>query len=81
MVIGHAVGKHTGVAPEADVYFFTKVVHKDRKDFDKELCKVLRSVIKFNEEQTQENKIHILSCSWGARRKYSPKVCELLDEV
>ena len=81
MVIGHAVGKHTGVAPEANVYFFTKVMHKNRKDFDKELCKVLRSVIKFNEEQTQENKIHILSCSWGARRKYSPQVCELLDEV
>lgn len=81
MVIGHAVGKHTGVAPEANVYFFTKVMHKDRKVFDKELCKVLRSVIKFNEEQTQENKIHILSCSWGARRKYSPQVCELLDEL
>lgn len=81
MVMGHVVGKHTGIAPDANVYFFTKVTPKDRKVFDKELCKVLQSVIKFNQEQTEENKIHILSCSWGARRKYSPQVCELLDEL
>ncbi len=81
MVMGQVVGKHTGIAPDANVYFFTKVNHKDRKVFDKELCKVLSSVIKFNKEQTSENKIHILSCSWGACRKYSPQVCELLDEL
>lgn len=81
MVMGQVVGKHTGIAPEANIYFFTKVVHKDRNVFDKELCEVLRSVIKFNKEQNSENKIHILSCSWGARRKYSPQVCELLDEL
>lgn len=81
MVMGQAVGKHTGVAPDANVYFFTKVTHKERKVFAEELCKVLRSVIKFNQGQTEENKIHILSCSWGARRKYSPQVCELLDEL
>lgn len=81
MVMGQVVGKYTGIAPDANVYFFTKLTHKDREVFDKELCKVLRSVIKFNQEQTEENKIHILSCSWGARRKYSPQVCELLDEL
>lgn len=81
MVMGQVVGKNTGIAPDANVYFFTKTIHKDRKVLDKEHCKVLRSVIKFNQEQTEENKIHILSCSWGARRKYSPQVCELLDEL
>ena len=67
MVMGQIVGKHTGIASDANVYFFTKVTYKDRKVFDKELCKVLRSIIKFNQEQTSENKIHILSCSWGGR--------------
>ena len=28
-----------------------------------------------------ENKIHILSCSWGARKKYQPEVCALLDQL
>ena len=81
MVVGHIVGQHTGMAPDANIYFFTKRTYPDRKKFDQERCKVLQNVIKFNNEQTPENKIHILSCSWGARKKYSPQVYELFDQL
>ena len=81
MVVGHIAGQHTGMAPDANIYFFTKRTYPDRKKFDQEICKVLQNVIKFNNEQTPENKIHILSCSWGARKKYSPQVCELLAQI
>ena len=81
MVVGHIAGRHTGMAPDANIYFFTKRTYPDRKKFDQEICKVLQNVIKFNNEQTPENKIHILSCSWGARKKYSPQVYELFDQL
>lgn len=81
MVVGHITGQHTGMAPDANIYFFTKRTYPDRKKFDQEICKVLQNVIKFNNEQTPENKIHILSCSWGARKKYSPQVYELFDQL
>lgn len=81
MVVGHIAGQHTGMAPDANIYFFTKRTYPDRKKFDQEICKVLQNVIKFNNEQTPENKIHILSCSWGARKKYSPQVYELFDQL
>lgn len=81
MVVGHVAGRHTGMAPDANIYFFTKRTYPDRKKFDQEICKVLQNVIKFNNAQTPENKIHILSCSWGARKKYSPQVYELFDQL
>jgi len=81
MVVGHIAGQHTGMAPDANIYFFTKRTYPDRKKFDQEICKVLQDVIKFNNAQTPENKIHILSCSWGARKKYSPQVYELFDQL
>lgn len=81
MVVGHIAGQHTGMAPDANIYFFTKRTYPDRKKFDQEICKVLQNVIRFNNVQTPENKIHILSCSWGARKKYSPQVYELFDQL
>ena len=81
MVVGHVAGQHTGMAPDANIYFFTKRTYPDRKKFDQEISKVLQNVIRFNNAQTPENKIHILSCSWGARKKYSPQVCELLAQL
>ena len=81
MVVGHIAGQHTGMAPDANIYFFTKRTYPDRKKFDQEICKVLQNVIRFNNAQTPENKIHILSCSWGARKKHSPQVYELFDQL
>jgi len=81
MVVGHIAGRHTGMVPDANIYFFTKRTYPDRKKFDQEICKVLQNVIRFNNAQTTENKIHILSCSWGARKKYSPQVYELFDQL
>lgn len=81
MVMGQIVGKSTGIATDANIYYFTKVSYKDRKKFDKDMIEILRNVIKFNQAQKPENKIHILSCSWGARKKYQPEVCALLDQL
>ena len=82
MVVGHIAGQHTGMAPDANIYFFTKRTYPDRKKFDQEICKVLQNVIRFNNAQTPENKIHILSCSWGVRKKYHhPQIFELFDQL
>lgn len=82
MVVGHIAGRHTGMAPDANIYFFTKRTYPDRKKFDQEICKVLQNVIRFNNAQTPENKIHILSCSWGVRKKYHhPQIFELFDQL
>lgn len=82
MVVGHIAGRHTGMAPDANIYFFTKRTYPDRKKFGQEICKVLQNVIKFNNAQTPENKIHILSCSWGVRKKYHhPQIFELFDQL
>lgn len=81
MVMGHLVGKSTGMAPDANVYYFTKITYQDVKKLNKEYANVLRSIIKFNREQKPENKIHILSCSWGARQKYSPEIVALLNQL
>ncbi|MDE6571461.1 MAG: S8/S53 family peptidase [Alphaproteobacteria bacterium] len=81
MVMGQLVGKSTGIAPDANVYYFTKVSYQDRKKFDKDITQILKNVIDFNRAQKPENKINILSCSWGARKKHSPEVCALLDQL
>ncbi len=81
MVMGQIVGKSTGIAPDANIYYFTKGSYKERKKFDDDIIKILHNVIKFNQAQKPENKIHILSCSWGARKKYQPAVCALLDQL
>ena len=82
MVVGHIAGRHTGMAPDTNIYFFTKRTYPDRKKFGQEICKVLQNVIRFNNAQTPENKIHILSCSWGVRKKYHhPQIFELFDQL
>lgn len=73
MVMGHLVGKNTGMAPDANVYYFTKIPYDDKKKMHKETINVLRNVIKFNREQEPENKIHILSCSWGGVKNFHQK--------
>lgn len=67
MVVGCAVGKTTGVAPDASVYYFT--AGKSDQDKGRETIQVLRSVLDFNKKQSTKNKIHILSCSWAPQRK------------
>lgn len=81
MVMGHLVGKSTGMAPDANIYYFTRIPYQDRKKLNKETINVLRNVIKFNREQKPENKIHILSCSWGGKQKYSPEITVLLNQL
>lgn len=41
MVVGHIAGQHTGMAPDANIYFFTKRTYPDRKKIGQEICKVL----------------------------------------
>jgi hypothetical protein len=81
MVMGNLCGKNTGIAPDVNVYFFSKLVYQNRNSNNKELCDILRNVIEFNSKQPKGKKIHILSCSWGVRKQYSPEVCELLSQL
>ena len=66
MVVGCAIGKTTGVATKASVYYFTKA--KTNHEAGQETITVLKSVLKFNKKQPLKNKIHILSCSWSPKR-------------
>lgn len=65
MVVGCAVGKTTGVATHASVYYFTKA--KSNHEAGQETIAVLKSVLEFNKKQSLKNKIHILSCSWSPK--------------
>lgn len=66
MTVGCAVGKKTGVAPDASVYYFTRA--KNNQDKGRETIAVLKSVLEFNKKQSPKNKIHILSCSWAPQK-------------
>ena len=66
MVVGRAVGKTTGVAPDAQVYYFTRA--KSDQERGQETIAVLKSVLDFNKKQTTKNKINILSCSWAPQQ-------------
>ena len=66
MVVGCAVGKTTGVAPDASVYYFTRA--KTNQDRGRETIAVLKSVLEFNKKQSPKDKINILSCSWAPQQ-------------
>lgn len=84
MTVGCAVGKKTGVAPDATIYYFTRA--KNNQDKGRETIAVLKSVLEFNKKQSPKNKIHILSCSWAPKRittndKEYQQVINLFNEI
>lgn len=84
MVVGHAVGKNTGIAPDANIYYFTS--GKRDNQSGQELIKVLESLIEFNNKQKATDKINILSCSWtiesmAKNEEEYKKINQLLDKI
>lgn len=84
MVVGCAVGKTTGTAPKASVYYFTRA--KNNNEASMEIIAVLKSVLEFNKKQSKQNKINILSCSWNPARfvtndKEYTEIMNLFDEI
>lgn len=66
LVCCRAVGKNTGTAPGANLYYFEAEVLAGRtKDFFERNIKALERVLQYNKNAKPENKIHILSCSWA----------------
>lgn len=61
MVTGCAVGKQTGVAPDANIYYFTRA--KANEETTEEMQRVLKNIIEFNNNQPPHKRIHILSFS------------------
>lgn len=84
MVVGCAVGKTTGTAPDASVYYFTRAKNNDEAPM--EIIAVLKSVLEFNKKQSKQNKINILSCSWNPARfaindKEYTEIMNLFNEI
>ena len=61
MVTGCAVGKQTGVAPDANVYYFTRA--KANEETTEEMHRVLKNIIDFNNNLPPHKRIQILSFS------------------
>lgn len=67
MVLGCAVGKTTGVAPDANIYYFEQ--GKKNEERGKEMIAILQSILDFNSKQkSADKKINILSWSWTPKR-------------
>ena len=91
LVVGNAVGRSTGIAPGADIYFFAanNWIHDDngriREDIrtNKYNNDAIRRVLKINKTLPQDKKIRFLSCSWGVGdnwAKFGDETVELLDD-
>lgn len=70
LVLGVAVGKNTGVAPDADIYYFASNNWPDEKSQPNTMRmnnQAIRKIIDMNKALTEREKIRFLSCSWGDR--------------
>ncbi|MDR2098969.1 MAG: S8/S53 family peptidase, partial [Rickettsiales bacterium] len=69
LVVGNAMGKTTGVAPDAKVYYFaaeSKLLDKGRKTTDSaSRNRAIADIIRLNGTLSEDRKIRFLSCSWG----------------
>ena len=64
LVACRAVGKTTGTAPDANLYYFNTVRHRDTNFFDTNIDAFER-VLEYQKNATESERIHILSCSFG----------------
>lgn len=83
LVAGISVGKTTGVAPEANLYYFAAPVSEQQKDGSyvlsrKYVIEALRQIIEFNKTHSEQEKIRFISCSWGTKNDLYTKECEEL---
>ena len=83
LVAGIAVGETTGVAPDANLYYFAAPVSEQQKDGShilsrKYAMEALKQIIEFNKTHSEQEKIRFLSCSWGTKTDLYAKECEEL---
>ena len=86
LVAGIAVGKTTGVAPDANLYYYAAPVSEITPDNKRVLSRkyaieAIKEIIKFNETHSDNEKIRFLSCSWGTRDDLHTKECEELFKI
>lgn len=72
LVAGCAVGKNTGTAPDADLYYFAapmiKITDNNERVITREYVNsALKKLLALNKTLPENQKIHFVSCSWGAR--------------
>lgn len=72
LVAGCAVGKTTGTAPDADLYYFAapmiKITDNNERIITREYVNdALKKLLALNKTLPENQKIHFVSCSWGAR--------------
>lgn len=72
LVAGCAVGKTTGTAPDADLYYFAapmiKITDNNERVITREYVNdALKKLLALNKTLPENQKIHFVSCSWGSR--------------
>lgn len=72
LVAGCAVGKTTGTAPDADLYYFAAPMIKINDDNKRIITReyvndALKKLLALNKTLPENQKIHFVSCSWGSR--------------
>ena len=86
LVCGCAVGKTTGTAPEADLYFFAADIHEKTETGKIELSRkypiiALKHILELNKTLPENKKIRFISCSWGSTTDLHEQECrKLFDE-
>jgi len=71
LVAGCAVGKNTGTAPEAGLYYFSAKITKnidDKMVITRENAnKAIKKILDINKQLSENDKIRFISCSFGSR--------------
>lgn len=86
LVSGIAVGHTTGVAPNANLYYYSAPSSEILPDGTrvrsrKYVMKALKEIIKFNQTHSDAEKIRFLSCSWGGPDDLHAQECKQLFDM
>ena len=86
LVAGISVGKTTGAAPDANLYYFATPTSEQTEKGTRVLSRkyvldALKQIIEFNKTHSEKDKIRFLSCSWGTKNDlYTAECNELFKE-
>lgn len=86
LVAGCAVGKTTGTAPDANLYYFSASASEITKDGKRTLSRkykinALKRILEINKTLPETNKIRFISCSWGTKDDlYEPECRQIFEE-
>lgn len=81
LVSGCAVGRTTGTAPDANLYYFAAPMIVDGELDRKYINEAIRQLLEINKTLPENKKIRFLSCSWGGiKDKGADESKALFDE-